>query len=220
MALIEPQQDRAILKYTDSEGQTFKCIVLNTHPFVKDYCDKDIEKFVSILGKHTIHEMGDFCYVNVNEPVTIKFKLVRDERTFIENVSSVMTRLDQILEENTILRARVDILEKTVQRLETDKQKLENKLDIVDKHTANLHSRSIKMNDSIQILFKSRNGGNPQLPEPSQMMNMMQDALKMISTGAAGAAPNPHPSTTMESDSHKNRFKSFSKYKPKNGTSE
>ncbi len=108
---IERNDDRILIKYVDSNFNTFKCVITTDDVFVVNFCRRDLGKMEEILKKHTIVEMDDYYLFKVEEPIFLEYQLEKEKQDEITNRGIILEKFKILEEENKKLREKVDDLQ-------------------------------------------------------------------------------------------------------------
>jgi len=108
---IERNEERILIKYVDSNFNTFKCVITADDVFVVNFCRRDLGKMEEILKKNTIIEMDDYYLFKVEEPIFLEYQLKKEKQDEITNLGLILEKFKIFEEENKMLREKVDDLQ-------------------------------------------------------------------------------------------------------------
>ncbi len=108
---IERNDERILIKYIDSNFNTYKCIITTDDVFVANFCKGNLEKIEKILKKNTIVEMDDYYLFKVEEPIFLEYQLKKEKQEEITNLGLILEKFKILEDENKMLRDKVEKLE-------------------------------------------------------------------------------------------------------------
>jgi len=95
---IDLNEDRILIKYVDSNLNTYKCVITKTDIFVLNFCKKDLSRMRDILENNELVEMNDYYLLRVEKPVFLEYELKRELQNEVTNFSVILDRFGKIEE--------------------------------------------------------------------------------------------------------------------------
>jgi len=108
---IERNDDRILIKYVDSNFNTFKCVITTDDVFVVNFCRRDLSLLEDILKNNTLIEMDDYYVLRVEKPIFLEYQLKKEKQEEITNLGLILDKFKILEEENKMLREKVDELQ-------------------------------------------------------------------------------------------------------------
>jgi len=111
---IERNEDRILIKYVDSNFNTYKCVITTDDVFVVNFCKGNLEKMEKILQNGLIIEMMENYMLKVEEPVCLEYVLHKEKNLDVENFEAVIEKFKKLDEENTFYKRKIQELESSL----------------------------------------------------------------------------------------------------------
>lgn len=112
---IHRNDERILIKYVDSSFNVFKHIINHYDKFVIDYFGGKLEKLEKILQNYILEEMDNCVIFKIEEPLFIKYTLVKENTTRGESFGLVLSKINQLEKEISQLKIRTDCLEEQLE---------------------------------------------------------------------------------------------------------
>ena len=108
---IERNDERILIKYVDSNFNTFKCVITTDDVFVVNFCRRDLSLLEDILKNNILVEMDDYYVLRVEKPIFLEYQLKKEKQEEITNLGIILEKFKILEEENKMLRDKVEKLE-------------------------------------------------------------------------------------------------------------
>jgi len=124
---IERNDERILIKYVDSNFNTFKCVITTDDVFVVNFCRRDLGKMEKLLLGGTINEMDEYYLLKLDEPVFLEYKLKKDENSIVEIVDKLNLKISVLEEDkNNLIKINEELTQKLSKIEEENRQILKN----------------------------------------------------------------------------------------------
>jgi len=136
---IERNDDRILIKYVDSNFNTFKCVITTDDVFVVNFCRRDLSLLEDILKNNTLIEMDDYYVLRVEKPIFLEYQLKKEKQEEITNLRLILEKFKILEEENRVMKENfekfnqiLDENRKIIVRLENENTRLQMKIGNID----------------------------------------------------------------------------------------
>lgn len=112
---IERNDERILIKYVDSNFNTYKCVITTDDVFVVNFCRRDLSLLEDILKNNILVEMDDYYVLRIEKPIFLEYQLKKEKQEEITNLGLILEKFKILEEENKMLRDKVEKLEKHIE---------------------------------------------------------------------------------------------------------
>ena len=170
---IERNEEYILLKYMDSNFTKYRCIITKEDVFVVNFCKRNLEKMERILQNYILEKFDNYYLLKVEEPVFLEYQL---KNKFDEHMNIVLftERLKKLEEDNQKLNDRIQRLEKITNELLFENRIFREYIPIIDKSVLNIQK---EINEAIKIREDEKDRINKLF---NQIRNNIENQIKKI----------------------------------------